>query len=265
MQDFIDFKCNISGTLWTITNIYGPAHEERRQDFIDWLSNIDSSAMKFWMILGDFNLIRDPQDRSRPGGNSNNMLAFNSAILAHDLEDIPIKGRAYTWSNMKSQPLLEKLDWIFTSPDWTLEFPNTMAFPLAHIGSDHIPIHIQVGSHILKSQIFRCENYWYDFDGFMDVMTSAWNNAPYKSDAALSLNSTFKCLRPALKKWSRNISQLNNTICKCNYTLAMIDGIENQRSLTTMENNFRTILKVHTAKLWKLREYTGRTELKSDG
>jgi hypothetical protein len=45
----------------------------------------------------------------------------------------------------------------------------------------------------------------------------------------------------------------------------MIDGIENQRSLTTMENNFRTILKVHTAKLWKLREYTGRTELKSDG
>jgi hypothetical protein len=47
MQDFIDFKCNISGTLWTITNIYGPAHEEHRQDFIDWLSNIDSSAMKF--------------------------------------------------------------------------------------------------------------------------------------------------------------------------------------------------------------------------
>jgi hypothetical protein len=99
----------------------------------------------------------------------------------------------------------------------------------------------------------------------MEVMSSAWNNAPYKSDVALSLNSKFKCLRSALKKWSRNISQLNNTICKCNYTLAMIDGIENQRSLTTMENNFRTILKVHTAKLWKLREYTGRTELKSDG
>jgi hypothetical protein len=83
----------------------------------------------------------------------------------------------------------------------------------------------------------------------MDVLSSAWNNAPYKSDDALSLNTKFKCLWSALMKWSRNISQLNNTISNCNYTLAMMDGIENQRRLTTMENNFRTILKAHTSKL----------------
>jgi hypothetical protein len=60
--------------------------------------------------MGDFNLIRSTEDRNRPGGNINNMLLFNSLIQQHDLEEIPLKGRCYTWSNMQNNPLLKKLD-----------------------------------------------------------------------------------------------------------------------------------------------------------
>jgi hypothetical protein len=70
------------------------------------------------------------------------MMLFSSAIQALDLEEIPLKGRSYTWSNMQNNPLLEKLEWIFTSADWTTDFPNTLAFLLARLESDHIPIHI---------------------------------------------------------------------------------------------------------------------------
>jgi hypothetical protein len=66
--------------------------------------------MKLWMLVGYFNLIREPVNRSKPGGHSNNMLYFNTVIQAHDLEEIPLKGRAYTWSNMQEIPLLERLD-----------------------------------------------------------------------------------------------------------------------------------------------------------
>jgi endonuclease/exonuclease/phosphatase family metal-dependent hydrolase len=52
---------------------------------------------------------------------------------------------------MQDDPLLEKIDWIFSSAEWTSDFPNTMAFPLARLGSDHIPIHIQVGTYIPKA------------------------------------------------------------------------------------------------------------------
>ena len=62
------------------------------------------------------------------------MLLFNSIIQAHDLEEIPLKGRAYTWSNMQNIPLLEKLDWVFTSNGWTTTFPNTLAMPMARLG-----------------------------------------------------------------------------------------------------------------------------------
>jgi hypothetical protein len=33
-----------------------------------------------WLIVGDFNLIRSPQNRNKPGGNIKEMFAFNEAI-----------------------------------------------------------------------------------------------------------------------------------------------------------------------------------------
>jgi hypothetical protein len=70
---------------------------------------------------------------------------------------------------MQTNPLLEKLDWVFTSTDWTSEFPNTLSYPLAKLGSDHTPIHVSIGNNIPKSCIFRFENYWMEFDGFMEI------------------------------------------------------------------------------------------------
>uniref|UniRef100_A0A453G251 Uncharacterized protein n=1 Tax=Aegilops tauschii subsp. strangulata TaxID=200361 RepID=A0A453G251_AEGTS len=40
---------------------------------------------------------------------------FNEIIGHLGLLELPIKGRSYTWSNMQDDPLLEQLDWFFTS------------------------------------------------------------------------------------------------------------------------------------------------------
>ena len=34
-----------------------------------------------WIIVGDFNLIRRPEDRNREGGDTNEMFLFNEAII----------------------------------------------------------------------------------------------------------------------------------------------------------------------------------------
>jgi hypothetical protein len=63
-----------------------------------------------WIIMGDFNLIRKPSDRNKPGGNVNDMLSFNEAISNLGLIEVPLKGKKFTWSNMQHDPLLERLD-----------------------------------------------------------------------------------------------------------------------------------------------------------
>jgi hypothetical protein len=62
-------------------------------------------------VLGDFNFIRKPPDRNKPGGDVNDMLLFNEAISNLGLVELSLKGRKFTWSNMQKEPLLERLDW----------------------------------------------------------------------------------------------------------------------------------------------------------
>jgi hypothetical protein len=50
--------------------------------------------------------------------------------------------------------LLVQLYWCFTSISWTTAFPNTLLVPLVKTTSDHIPCVAQIGSSILKANIF---------------------------------------------------------------------------------------------------------------
>ena len=174
-QITVEMKCKISNRSWVLTNVYGPTIPEERNLFTAWLSSIDTSQLDLWLILGDFNLFRIPQNRNRDGGDINNMIMFNSIIQQLDLEEIPIKSRAYTWSNMQDMPLLEKLDWIFTTANWTTEFPNT---------SDHIPIQVQIGTDIPKANMFLFEHYWLEFEGFNEMVQNYWPLSAIHSNPA---------------------------------------------------------------------------------
>jgi len=112
--------------------------------------NFDTSDFDDWVLGGDFNLIRYPKNRNKPGGDQTEMNLFNEAISDLDLVDIPFSGRNYTWSNMQNAALLVKLDWIFTSASWTLSFPATFVQPLSKPVFDHIPYVLHIGSSISK-------------------------------------------------------------------------------------------------------------------
>jgi hypothetical protein len=120
-----------SDYAWTLTNMYAPCQDAQQMKFLSWFHNIQTDDDVNWLIVGDFNLIRSPEDRNKPGGNLNEMLLFNEAVSNLGLIDIPLKGRKFTWSNMQDAPLLQRLDWFFTSLSWTSTFPNSIAKPLA--------------------------------------------------------------------------------------------------------------------------------------
>jgi endonuclease/exonuclease/phosphatase family metal-dependent hydrolase len=92
-----------------------------------------------WMLLEDFNFYRSLQDRNREGGNMNDIMVFNEIISNLEIQEIFLKGRSYTWSNMQQEPLLEQLDWCFTSSNWISDYLNTLMLPLARTISDHTP------------------------------------------------------------------------------------------------------------------------------
>lgn len=223
--------------------------DRKKKDFIDWLINLNIPDDENWLLIGDFNLYRSIEDRNRDGANMIDIMTFNEIINELGLQEIPLKGRNFTWSNMQENPLLQQLDWCFTSTNWITDYPNTLLIPLSRPTSDHIPCVAQIGTCIPKAQLFRFENYWIDQPGFMDLVQLTWNSDVRANSSATKLTAKFKLLRRVLKRWGKTLSKLNATIKECNAVLLTLDALEDNRSLQPQEANFRRILKKHILKL----------------
>lgn len=72
-------------------------------EFLDWFSNIYTTPDQSMIFLGDFNLIRNLDNRNKPGGNTTLMLEFNSAISQLGILEIALRGQYYTWLNKQQQ------------------------------------------------------------------------------------------------------------------------------------------------------------------
>ena len=171
-------------------------------------------------------------------------LLFNYVIGHLGLIELPLKGRSFTWSNMHQDPLLEQLDWFFTSVNWTLTYPNTLVLPMAKITSDHIPCKISIGTSIPKTSIFRFENFWPEHPRFFSTVQDGWlKQVRNNRDTTSILAGKLKNTRHSLKLWSKNLSNLSALINTCNKVVFYLDYLEECRVLYLPEWNLRVIVK----------------------
>ncbi|KAK8531872.1 hypothetical protein V6N12_053331 [Hibiscus sabdariffa] len=143
-KNFIDTKVSLNGEEdWFLTFIYGPPYTEEKQTFWESLASLRNNNEKKWCLIGDSNVVARPEEKL--GG-----LTFDasSAKWFHDFTDasclieLPLKGGTFTWSNQRSEDdaILEKLDRIIVSLEWSSSFPKVIGVLDAAIASDHAPI-----------------------------------------------------------------------------------------------------------------------------
>jgi hypothetical protein len=143
---------------------------------------------------------------------------------------------------MQEQPLLEQLDWCFTSANWILDYPNTLMLLLARTTCDHTPCVVQIRT-IPKAQIFRFENFWVDQPGFTEVVHMVWNSDVRANNSVSRVSAKFKLLRRVLKRWAKGLSQIKNQIQECNLVISIMDILEENKPLYLQERNFSIIIK----------------------
>lgn len=239
---FVEFISALNNDTWVLTSVYGPCDPEGKLIFLDWLENIQLPDDVDWLLLGDFNLIRRFENRNRPSGNVMEMLRFNNALSAIGVVEIPLQGKKFTWTNKQTPPLLERIDWFFTSQCWTGNYPNTTAHSLVMEVSDHWPLVVDIQTSIPKSKVFRFENCWLLHESFLPLVSQVWNGIYPQTDPAKLITAKFKALRGALRVWQSKLSKLKDTISNIKAVLSFIDLIEEWRDLSIEEWNCREIL-----------------------
>jgi exonuclease III len=152
------FTCNLSDLDFSITNTYGPSDHAFSLPYLQHLFELPNLIPGPWILLGDFNLVRQPSDKNNGQINSTLANAFNSTILQLCVSEIELSDRLYTWSNLQPFPILARLDRVFTNNDLNSLFPLTTLSSLPRPTSDHTPLLLTLNTEIPKAQILDSKN-----------------------------------------------------------------------------------------------------------
>jgi endonuclease/exonuclease/phosphatase family metal-dependent hydrolase len=125
---------------WTLTGMYGPQDDAGKQQLMQELQSIKTTAQLRWVLLGDFNLICHASDKNNPRVNRCLMNQFRSVLEDLELKELHLHGHRFTWSNGMANPTLTKIDHVFITKEWELAFPNCYLQALSTSVSDHCPL-----------------------------------------------------------------------------------------------------------------------------
>jgi len=149
--------------------------------------------------------------------------------------ELPLYGKKYTWTSKQPSPLLERLDWFFTSSSWTTAYPDTSVSTLIMQTSDHWPCNITVSTSISRGQVFRFENYWMQYPSFLQIAQQGWNEVSSQTDKAKLVTAKFKNLRKVLRAWQQQLSGLKKILSHVKTVISLLETIEEFRDLTVLE------------------------------
>lgn len=200
----VEMTSNLNNNCWILTTIYAPCTPIGKRTFLNWFKDIQMSDHIDWIIVGDFNLIRRPEDRNKPGGDVTEMYLFNEAINYLGLIELPLLGRHFTWTNKQLSPLLKRLDWFFTSVSWTGKYPGTLVKPMVMKTSDHWPCVVEINTDVPRSHVFRFENHWLDKNDFITILLQGWEAHSNIQDLAKIITAKCENLKQKLKHWKKN-------------------------------------------------------------
>ncbi|OVA10606.1 Endonuclease/exonuclease/phosphatase [Macleaya cordata] len=136
----IKFSNRFDNFNWVFTNGYSPNEVTGRLNFWKELDKVKAWWQGAWCIAADFNAIRDETERNKPGGNKRNRKMLNAFLNRNALLDLPLAGGNFTWSDMKEDPLLCRLDRFLISTEWETKYPRVTQMLRTRTISDHNPI-----------------------------------------------------------------------------------------------------------------------------
>nr|CAD1829323.1 unnamed protein product [Ananas comosus var. bracteatus] len=152
-------KNKSDGSVFLISNIYGPTCANLKDDFFLELRSISLHSHGRWAVLGDFNALLSLRDKNGIPSNTNEIFTFRELVNDLSLIDLPLLNKSYTWSNGRRNSTLERLDRAFISEEWLLSFPRSTLRALPQPHSDHTPLLLSASSFVPSSTLFRFESF----------------------------------------------------------------------------------------------------------
>ncbi|XP_039136364.1 uncharacterized protein LOC120273726 [Dioscorea cayenensis subsp. rotundata] len=173
-------------------------------------------------------------------GNPNLADIRDASSLLHDLclHEPPAFGRRFTWTNGQDNPIWVKLDRFLVNRSCVDRFPRLIQNCLPRLGSDHVPIRLEVGMHCAKPRLFCFENVWSTVVGFFELVAKLWAEPNPNGCGAFVLAKKLAWLRDQLHRWSKeSFGSIKLRKLSLLHELELIDIVKESRCLNSVELN----------------------------
>ncbi|GJZ25848.1 RNA-directed DNA polymerase, eukaryota [Tanacetum coccineum] len=184
-----------------IISIYAP--QPRREKRLLW--NYISSLITRWhgdsLVLGDFNEVRNADERRGSVFNRAGAADFNEFISNSGLIDINLEGYYFTWAH-PSASKMSKLDRFLVSEGFLSIFPHCSAICLDRHLSDHRPILLRELNVDYGATPFRFYHSWLNFSGFDLMVSQTWNSLTFNdSNDMIRFKKKLQALKKYIREW----------------------------------------------------------------
>ncbi|KAK1262730.1 hypothetical protein QJS04_geneDACA000980 [Acorus gramineus] len=223
-----------SGGRWCCSSIYGPNEDAEREILWHELSTIRARWSAPVAFMGDFNVIRRMEERNRTGYASPAMNTFSDWIEEEGLIDLPISNHEFTWSNMREEPSLARLDRALIDEEWEEMYPNCGVRGLPRVTSDHVPLLLESSSTARRPRgPFRFESWWCEVEGVEGLIRQSWDASASGLRGARRVAFKLRRLKRVLRQWSRTV-RAARTEKKCGLLqdILRLDREEEQATLS---------------------------------
>jgi endonuclease/exonuclease/phosphatase family metal-dependent hydrolase len=107
--------------------VYGPQSSDEKAQFMAELLERRSLCPGAWLVIGDFNMILRASEKNNENLDRRSMTRFRDFVNSHELKELYMHGRTYTWSNERQTPTLTRIDRALISINWDLTYPDLAA------------------------------------------------------------------------------------------------------------------------------------------
>ena len=135
-----------------------------------------------WIVVGDFNLLLNPEDKNNSHINRQMMVRFLAKLNTLELKEIYLNERRYTWSNERAQVTMEKTDHILSTSTWEELYTTCHLAALGSSVSDHCPLLLDLDAELCMGMRFKFESLWTKAEGFMQTVEEAWCSIPQEGN-----------------------------------------------------------------------------------
>ncbi|KAJ9542598.1 hypothetical protein OSB04_029104 [Centaurea solstitialis] len=194
----------------SFVNIYAPNSLAGREAVWKKVSDLLASDQNTgWLICGDFNEVRGPEERRGSAFDARGVNAFNNFISALELFERHLGGRNAGGSKHS------KLDRFLLSKEFTNSWSNPSVFALHKLYLDHNPIMLDSGKLDFGPVPFKFFNSWLRAENLSEVVSKCWTSSEPGDEMTSGIQSLCRKLKRtkmAIKKWRKTESVGNEKL-----------------------------------------------------